>query len=578
MVCWPFIIHHSTKLQPHFLPDNPTLLVSSSVVPHFSIGDAFWSKIQSLPMKTEATHANDETISFADFVDVLNQPARILPPILLIQICFKIMLMPTYRSTDFDVHRNWLAVTHNLPLSEWYFDDVNGTTVHTLDYPPMFAYFESLLSNNPLTAKIIPDGDRCLDLLPDSDNTPSEDCIVFHRSTVIVSDLVFWIGAYIACRAMYSGKPLHLSTISFMLIVWNPGLLWLDHIHFQYNGMLLGLLLGSLGLLMHGNNVGEGNRWYHFCHLGGAALYATLLNFKHLYLTLAPLYFCYLLMSYCQKDGHGFQLYNFAALASVTAFCLVAPWIPFLLQHDPKGQLLQIIARLFPFGRGLVHDYWAANVWALYLLAQKVLKVASCKLSWLPIPHLVEPSPLVCALLMFASMIPALLVVSSRRTNVKLVQAVVYCSLCSFMLAWHVHEKAIMTALIPLTLLVCRNDKRYSHSLLFWQMSLWGLLGLFPLLFRPVELAFKVVSYVMFLTMCIVFSKEAFGTFRLVCSFLAGLVIVVLEVLPIQGKWEFLPLMITSIICALGLAGCWIVSLVQLLENEEEGVETKKNL
>ena len=148
------------------------------------------------------------------------------------------------------------------------------------------------MSNNILTTKLIEHGyldDACLDLLGDEHNTnPSFQCIMFQRCTVVLSDFIFILGAYIASssKILQSNK-----TIIFLLLICNPGIILLDHVHFQYNGMLIGILLLSIGCILE--------EYY----ILGAVFYSLLLTMKHLYLVLAPLYFIYFLRWYCCNDN-----------------------------------------------------------------------------------------------------------------------------------------------------------------------------------------------------------------------------------------------------------------------------------
>jgi alpha-1,3-glucosyltransferase len=253
------------------------------------------------------------------------------------------------RSTDFEVHRNWLAITHSLPLKEWYYEK---TSEWTLDYPPFFAYFEWTLSQLAQFA------DRGMLKVQNLDYASTQ-TVHFQRATVIVTELVlvYALHLYIKSSPAASKKQSHAAALSVLL---SPGLLIIDHIHFQYNGFLYGILILSIVFARKTNGL-----------LASGIIFAALLCLKHIYLYLAPAYFVYLLRAYCLGPRSIFDIRfgNCVKLGLGIGIVAGLAFGPFIY----LGQVEQVFSRLFPFSRGLCHAYWAPNVWALYSFADRVL-------------------------------------------------------------------------------------------------------------------------------------------------------------------------------------------------------------
>ena len=126
--------------------------------------------------------------------------------------------------------------------------------------------------------------------------------------------------------------------------------------------MMQGILIFSIEFMLQGRV------------LRGAFVFACLLNFKHIYFYVAPVYFVYIMGQYVMKEEGGVagKVKRFVGVAVVTLVPFVLSFGPFVVMGGVE-QIGIILERLFPFGRGLVHSYWAPNFWAFYCALDRLL-------------------------------------------------------------------------------------------------------------------------------------------------------------------------------------------------------------
>lgn len=468
----------------------------------------------------------------------------------------KLLLIPHEPSTDYEVHRHWMSLTSSLPVSEWYTDE---TSKWTLDYPPLFAYYTLFLS------KFAPLFDRAVLLLGNHDYT-SPAALLFMRLTVIFSDVFFVASVYLFLdsysRTFAHPPSIWVLTQTAVLILLNPAIFLIDNLHFQYNTLPLSFLLLTIAALYKKKKV------------YATILFTITLHLKHTLLPAAPIIFVHLLCSS--------TVIQLVKIASTTIILTTAIWAPFLL--NGLQSILPVIRRLFPFNRGLLHSYWAPNFWAFYAAVDKVFArvapVFNVELRAVDVdpasgvvgglkPFRVLPNvdPQACAILVLACMLPALVDTASGAYYLKqrnkwddagrLTRSIGVACLCAFAFGFHVHEKAVLFAIVPLSA-VALGSQYGGIGKEFTVLAIVGHYALFPLVAEPEITVYKFLHFVLYEVYLIRLSN-ALGCFTL--GYLWGWIGVELysgvghlhSVILGQSKLEYLPLIIITIYSAFGV-------------------------
>jgi alpha-1,3-glucosyltransferase len=172
------------------------------------------------------------------------------------------------------------------------------------------------------------------------------------------------------------------------------------------------------------------------------------LNFKHIYLYASLAFFAYILKQYVLEENNTTErVTRLVKVAAVTLAPFFISFLPFIVAGG-IDQVSIILARLFPFQRGLIHEYWAPNCWALYYFADKLINIVAARLGGSSVSvqvagdlhqlkYLPQVSALVTTAIILLFSIPILIKFASR--GMRFFKLVFLCGALFFLFGFHVH-------------------------------------------------------------------------------------------------------------------------------------------
>ena len=365
---------------------------------------------------------------------------------------------------DFEAQRHWMELTYHLPIGDWYWYDLG---YWGLDYPPLTAYVSWVCGW--ASHYIVGPASVALEA---SRGIEDPEHKAFMRGTVLILDLLVF--GYAVWKAAYDGNRKSLWTI--LVTLCQPAVLLIDHGHFQYNTVALGLSVAAFSSMVQPT--------FGACVWGGF-FFTLALNFKQMTLYYAPVVFSYLLGRCGAKVRWDSFARRISWLGGVVLFTFFVLWVPFL-KYPPSDRLptptpleriVHVLRRIFPFERGLFEGK-VANLWCA--LNTSPVKIRS------RIPS--DLQPMLALAGTFILMLPSCWRVfkvgmtdPSSTTSVKqhwvfMLWATTSCSLSFFLASFQVHEKSILLSLAPCSLLFWDDPVFVEWFSFVCVWSLWPLI------------------------------------------------------------------------------------------------------
>ncbi|KAI9819626.1 MAG: Glucosyltransferase-like protein [Pycnora praestabilis] len=389
---------------------------------------------------------------------------------------------------DFEAQRHWMEITSQLPISQWYFYDLEWWG---LDYPPLTAYHSWVLGK---IGSFIEPKWFALDTSRGLDDPHLK---IYMRATVVISEFLTYVPAAIIFLRRFSRlRGVHPwdAYIALVAVLMQPATILIDHAHFQYNTVMLGFVLASMSSMLAGRL------------LWGCIFFVAALSFKQMALYYAPAIFSFLL-GMCIIPR--FNISRFISIAVITTLAFAITFAPLLLgalydsyrgvttnpgkgsfdspplmtilpfKTDEKSwyfppllQLTQTIHRIFPFARGLFEDK-VANLWCALHIIHKLHRYPTA---------LLQRLSLVATL---AAITPPSIILFVRPRKELLPLGLATTAWGFYLCSFQVHEKSVLLPLLPMTMLL-GADGGLTPDIRAWVgwANMLGVWTMFPLLQR----------------------------------------------------------------------------------------------